>query len=44
MSFEIIIFAFFPASKQKTFLRNGLKDVQSRIKKGETGYVYTLLC
>lgn len=27
------------ASKQKTFLRNGLKDVQSRLKKGETGYV-----
>lgn len=25
------------ASKQKTFLRNGLKDVQSRLKKGEKG-------
>lgn len=30
-------FSFIPASKQKTFLRNGLKDVQSRLKKGETG-------
>nr|QBH73542.1 putative NHP2 protein [Franklinothrips vespiformis] len=27
------------ASKQKTFLRNGLKDVQTRIRKGETGIV-----
>ncbi|XP_044743368.1 H/ACA ribonucleoprotein complex subunit 2-like protein [Chrysoperla carnea] len=27
------------ASKQKTFLRNGLKDVQTRIRKGETGLV-----
>ncbi|KAK8391145.1 hypothetical protein O3P69_017062 [Scylla paramamosain] len=27
------------ASKQKTFLRDGLKDVQSRIRKGETGIV-----
>lgn len=27
----------FIAAKQKTFLRNGLKDVQSRLKKGETG-------
>ncbi|XP_026462082.1 H/ACA ribonucleoprotein complex subunit 2-like protein [Ctenocephalides felis] len=27
------------ASKQKTFLRAGLKDVQSRIRKGETGIV-----
>jgi len=26
-------------SKQKTFVRNGLKDVQSRIRKGETGIV-----
>lgn len=25
------------ASKQKTYLRCGLKDVQSRIRKGETG-------
>ncbi|XP_067013058.2 H/ACA ribonucleoprotein complex subunit 2-like protein [Anabrus simplex] len=27
------------ASKHKTFLRNGLKDVQRRIRKGETGIV-----
>uniref|UniRef100_A0A1L8DH80 H/ACA snoRNP protein NHP2 n=2 Tax=Nyssomyia neivai TaxID=330878 RepID=A0A1L8DH80_9DIPT len=27
------------ASKQKTYLRNGLKDVQKRIRKGETGLV-----
>ncbi|KAJ6647907.1 H/ACA ribonucleoprotein complex subunit 2-like protein [Pseudolycoriella hygida] len=27
------------ASKQKTFLRNGLKDVQSRLNKGEKGIV-----
>lgn len=27
------------ASKQKTYLRNGLKDVQRRIRKGETGLV-----
>uniref|UniRef100_A0A182P1R5 H/ACA ribonucleoprotein complex subunit 2 n=1 Tax=Anopheles epiroticus TaxID=199890 RepID=A0A182P1R5_9DIPT len=27
------------ASKQKTFLRNGLKDVQIRLRKGETGLV-----
>merc|ERR1719508_697415 len=26
-------------SKHKTFVRNGLKDVQSRIRKGETGIV-----
>merc|ERR1719450_386056 len=26
-------------SKHKTFVRNGLKDVQSRIRKGETGLV-----
>ena len=26
-------------SKNKTFVRNGLKDVQSRIRKGETGIV-----
>merc|ERR1740123_732247 len=26
-------------SKQKTFVRNGLKDVQSRIRKGERGIV-----
>ena len=26
-------------SKQKTFVRNGLKDVQSRIRKGEKGIV-----
>lgn len=25
------------AMKHKTFVRNGLKDVQSRIRKGETG-------
>lgn len=25
------------AMKQKTFLRNGLKDVQTRLRKGETG-------
>lgn len=31
------IFRNILASKQKTFLRNGLKDVQSRLKKGETG-------
>lgn len=30
-------FYIFAAAKQKTFLRNGLKDVQSRLKKGETG-------
>lgn len=27
----------FVASKQKNFLRNGLKDVQIRLRKGETG-------
>ncbi|KAG8224397.1 hypothetical protein J437_LFUL004003 [Ladona fulva] len=27
------------SAKQKTFLRNGLKDVQTRIRKGETGIV-----
>ncbi|EZA55683.1 hypothetical protein DMN91_001756 [Ooceraea biroi] len=27
------------ASKQKTYLRNGLKDVQKHIRKGETGLV-----
>nr|CAG4635859.1 EOG090X0JRW [Artemia franciscana] len=27
------------ASKQKTYLRNGLKDVQGRIRKGESGMV-----
>uniref|UniRef100_A0A0K8TR01 H/ACA ribonucleoprotein complex subunit 2 n=1 Tax=Tabanus bromius TaxID=304241 RepID=A0A0K8TR01_TABBR len=27
------------AAKQKTFLRNGLKDVQTRLRKGETGIV-----
>lgn len=27
------------AVKHKTFLRNGLKDVQTRMRKGETGYV-----
>ncbi|EAA00120.2 AGAP012204-PA [Anopheles gambiae str. PEST] len=27
------------ASKQKNFLRNGLKDVQIRLRKGETGLV-----
>ncbi|KAJ1524862.1 hypothetical protein ONE63_009728 [Megalurothrips usitatus] len=27
------------ASKHKTYLRNGLKDVQARIRKGETGLV-----
>lgn len=27
------------AMKHKTFLRNGLKDVQTRIRKGETGLV-----
>ena len=26
-------------SKLKTFIRNGLKDVQARIRKGETGIV-----
>lgn len=25
------------ASQHKTFLRNGLKDVQTRLRKGETG-------
>lgn len=25
------------ATKQKTYLRNGLKDVQKRLRKGETG-------
>lgn len=29
----------FSAAKQKTFLRNGLKDVQSRLNKGEKGIV-----
>lgn len=29
----------FIAAKQKTFLRNGLKDVQSRLNKGEKGIV-----
>ena len=27
------------ASKQKNYLRNGLKDVQHKLRKGETGYV-----
>uniref|UniRef100_A0A6B2EF35 H/ACA ribonucleoprotein complex subunit 2 n=1 Tax=Phlebotomus kandelakii TaxID=1109342 RepID=A0A6B2EF35_9DIPT len=27
------------ATKQKTYLRNGLKDVQKRLRKGETGLV-----
>ena len=27
------------AGQHKTFVRNGLKDVQSRIRKGETGIV-----
>ncbi|GAB0100389.1 H/ACA ribonucleoprotein complex subunit 2-like protein [Sergentomyia squamirostris] len=27
------------AAKQKTFVRNGLKDVQKRLRKGETGLV-----
>ena len=31
--------SFISASKYKTYLRNGLKDVQSRLKKGETGIV-----
>lgn len=30
------------ATKQKTFLRNGLKDVQSRLKKGEHGYALSI--
>lgn len=28
---------FVVASKQKTYLRNGLKDVQKHIRKGEKG-------
>lgn len=31
------------ASKQKGYLRNGLKDVQKHIRKGETGYVINKL-
>ena len=27
----------FAASKQKTYLRNGLKDVQKHLRKGEKG-------
>lgn len=27
------------ASKQKNYIRNGLKDVQKRLRKGEKGYV-----
>lgn len=30
---------FFSAAKEKTYCRNGLKDVQLRIRKGETGIV-----
>ncbi|KAG7154975.1 H/ACA ribonucleoprotein complex subunit 2-like protein-like [Homarus americanus] len=30
---------FISASQHKTYLRNGLKDVQTRIRKGETGIV-----
>lgn len=28
---------YFVAAKQKSYLRNGLKDVQVRLRKGETG-------
>lgn len=28
---------FITASKHKTYLRNGLKDVQKHLRKGETG-------
>lgn len=34
-----MICQFFLAAKQKSFLRNGLKDVQTRLRKGETGIV-----
>lgn len=37
------MFISIAASKHKTFLRNGLKDVQSRLKKGETGYVIVVV-
>lgn len=30
-------FLFIAASKHKTYLRNGLKDVQKHLRKGETG-------
>lgn len=33
----------FIAAKQKSYLRAGLKDVQSRIRKGESGLVYAFI-
>lgn len=34
---KLQVYIIFIASKQKTHLRNGLKDVQARLRKGETG-------
>lgn len=39
MWFIRIFTSVFAAIKHKTYVRNGLKDVQSRIRKGETGIV-----
>ena len=36
---RVYLFLCFVAVKQKTYVRNGLKDVQKRIRKGETGIV-----
>lgn len=38
-NWKLVIFFFFSlkASKHKGYLRNGLKDVQKHIRKGETG-------
>lgn len=35
----ILISVSVTAAKQKSYLRNGLKDVQTRLRKGETGIV-----
>lgn len=39
MSFDKILTFYLTAAKQKSYLRNGLKDVQTRLRKGETGIV-----
>lgn len=39
IEFPSISFAYFVGIKHKTYVRNGLKDVQTRIRKGETGIV-----
>ena len=37
--FQCFVQVIKKGSKQKTFVRNGLKDVQARIRKGEKGLV-----